>query len=73
VRRQSGAGAGAGGPSRARRAGLRAGWPPGPVHVGGAGAAVWMAGRELSAVESSFVVAGECTFNISWVCVKLQG
>jgi hypothetical protein len=38
-----------------------------------AGAAVWMAGRELSAVESSFVVAGECTFNISWVCVKLQG
>jgi hypothetical protein len=38
-----------------------------------AGAAVWMAGRELSAVESSFVVAGECTFDISLVCVMLQG
>jgi len=38
-----------------------------------AGAAVWMAGREFSAVESSFVVAGECTFDISLVCVMMQG
>ena len=38
-----------------------------------AGAAVWMAGREVSAVESSFVVAGECTFDFSLVCVMMQG